>query len=303
MTYKRRMPVSLPFSPARRQFLATAGAAVTSLTFATPARAQGGARPLRVALLSDTHIPADATEAYRGFAPAANLAKVVPQVTATANLDAVLIGGDLARLKGLPEDYTRLRDMLAPLTSTLPVGMVLGNHDHRANFLAAFPSPPDATAAVSNKHTSSAERGGLRFVLLDSLLAPDVTPGQLGNAQREWLSAHLGAAPSTPTVLMVHHTLGTNDGELVDADRLFAVLRQHPQVKAIMYGHSHRYEVIEREGLQLINLPAVGYNFADSEPVGWVESVWTTEGVDLTLRTIGGNQAANGQTTSVHWSR
>ena len=56
-------------------------------------------------------------------------------------------------------------------------------------------------------------------------------------------------------------------------------------------------------GLQLINLPAVGYNFVDTEPVGWVDSVWTDEGVDLTLRSIGGNQAANGQTTSVHWAR
>lgn len=297
------MPVSLPVAPDRRRFLAAAGAAAASLTFAPRLQAQTGARPLRVALLSDTHIPADATEKYRGFSPVENLARVVPQVTATKGLDAVLIGGDLARLKGLPEDYARLREMLTPLTSALPVGMVLGNHDHRANFLTAFPTSPDATAAVANKHTSSAERGGLRFVLLDSLLAPDVTPGQLGSAQRQWLATHLAAAPSTPTILLVHHTLGENDGELVDAARLFEVVRPHRQVKAIVYGHSHKYEVLEREGLQLINLPAVAYNFSDSEPVGWVESVWTPDGVDLTLHSIGGNQAANGQTTSVHWAR
>ena len=138
-------------------------------------------------------------------------------------------------------------------------------------------------------------------MLLDSLLATDVTPGQLGSAQRTWLASQLAAA-SVPTVILVHHTLGRNDGELVDAERLFEVLRPHRHVKAIMFGHSHKYEVTEREGLQLINLPAVGYNFVDSEPVGWVDSVWTDEGVDLTLRSIGGNQAANGQTTSVHWA-
>lgn len=297
------MAVSLPASPTRRHFLTVAGLTAASLTFEPRARAQGARRPLRIALLSDTHIPADSTEAYRGFSPVANLAKVVPQVAATQDLDAVLIGGDLARLKGLPEDYARLRDMLTPLTSALPVGMVLGNHDHRANFLAAFPPASGTTTAVANKYTSSTERGGLRFVLLDSLLAPDVTPGQLGNTQREWLATHLASAPGTPTVLMVHHTLGTNDGELVDAARLFEVVRPHRHVKAIVYGHSHKYEVIEREGLQLINLPAVGYNFNDNEPVGWVESVWTPDGVDLTLRAIGGNQSASGQTTSVHWSR
>lgn len=297
------MAVSTPASPARRHFLAAAGIAAASLTLAPRARGQGARRPLRVALLSDTHIPADPAETYRGFSPVANLAKVVPQVAATPDLDAVLIGGDLARVKGLPEDYARLRDMLGPLTSALPVGMVLGNHDHRANFLAAFPPAAGITPAVANKHTSSTDRGGLRFVLLDSLLAPDVTPGQLGNTQRQWLATHLGTAPDTPTVLMVHHTLGGNDGELVDAPRLFEVVAPHRHVKAIVYGHSHKYEVVEREGLQLINLPAVGYNFNDNEPVGWVESVWTPDGVDLTLRAIGGNQAGNGQTTSVHWSR
>ncbi len=302
VAYKRRMPL-LSSPSSRRQFLAaTAGAAAASLTFpAASSGSQGGAaRPLRLALLSDTHIPADPAERYRGFSPVENLTKVVPQVSA-AKVDGLILGGDLARLKGLPEDYARLKDLLAPLTSTLKTGMVLGNHDHRANFLQAFGATVPA-AAVQNKYATTNEAGGLRFVLLDSLLAPDVTPGQLGSAQRAWLGTQL-AASTTPTVIVVHHTLGANDGELVDAEKLFEVLRPHTHVKAIMYGHSHKYEVIEREKIQLINLPAVAYNFNDSEPTGWIESVWTPEGVDLTLRAIGGNMAANGQTTSVHWAR
>lgn len=288
--------------PTRRDFLTAAGAGIASLAFAGASSArQAGAprRPLRLALLSDTHIPADASETYRGFSPVDNLAKVVPQVAA-APVEGVLVGGDLARLAGLPGDYDRLRDMLGPLTARWPVGLVLGNHDDRGNFLKAF--TPSTPSPVQNKVAATRDAGGLRFVLLDSLLAPNVTPGQLGNAQRTWLGQTL-AASTMPTVVLVHHTLGGNDGELMDADRLFDVVRPHRHVKAIMYGHSHKYEVREREGIQLINLPAVAYNFADSEPVGWVESVWTDEGVDLTLRAIGGNMAANGQTTSVHWAR
>ncbi len=75
------------------------------------AASQPAGRPLRLALLSDTHIPADVAERYRGFSPVENLAKVVPQVAA-APVDGALLGGDLARLKGLPEDYARLREML-----------------------------------------------------------------------------------------------------------------------------------------------------------------------------------------------
>ena len=300
------MPLLTSPHASRRQFLSAAGATVATLAFAPAAAAgQRTGGPLRLALLSDTHIPANPAEAYRGFSPVDNLAKVVPQVTASS-VDGALIGGDLARLKGLPEDYARLKTMLAPIVDKMPVGMVLGNHDHRANFREAFAAASAAASTpgpLASKHTSTRDAGGVRFVLLDSLLATDVTPGQLGTAQRDWLGKTLAAAPATPTIIVVHHTLGINDGELVDADRLFETLRPHAQVKAIMYGHSHKYEVRERDGLQLINLPAVGYNFADSEPVGWVESVWTAEGVDLTLRAVGGNLAANGQTTSVHWAR
>lgn len=303
------MPLLTSPQASRREFLGAAGATLASMVVsARTADAQSpAARPLRLALLSDTHIPANPADAFRGFSPVDNLAKVVPQVAA-ASVEGTLIGGDLARLEGLPDDYARLKTLLAPITAKMPVGMVLGNHDHRGNFLQAFAppagAPAGATAAgVANKHTGAREVGGLRFVLLDSLLAPNVTPGQLGSAQRAWLSKTLASTPATPTIVVVHHTLGANDGELVDAERLFEALRPHTHVKAIMYGHSHKYEVRERDGLQLINLPAVAYNFADSEPVGWVESVWTAEGVDLTLRAVGGNMAANGQTTSVHWAR
>jgi 3',5'-cyclic-AMP phosphodiesterase len=302
MAYKAAMALWLHPRPTRRQFLAAAGTAAASVTFARAATSsQAPARPLRLALLSDTHIPANPAERYRGFAPVDNLAKVVPQVVATP-VDGALIGGDLARLQGLPEDYERLRELLAPIVDKVPTGLVLGNHDHRTNFRQAFPAAAGTQPPLANKHTSTREAGGLRFVLLDSLLAPDVTPGQLGSAQRAWLGEQLTTTP-TPTIILVHHTLGGNDGELVDAERLFELLRPHRHVKAIMFGHSHKYEVTERDGLQLINLPAVGYNFVDTEPVGWVDSLWTDEGVDLTLRSIGGNQTANGQTTSVHWAR
>jgi 3',5'-cyclic AMP phosphodiesterase CpdA len=299
------MPLLTSPHASRREFLGVAGATLASMVVsARTADAQSTAgRPLRLALLSDTHIPANPADAFRGFSPVDNLAKVVPQVAASS-VEGTLIGGDLARLEGLPDDYARLKTLLAPITAKMPVGMVLGNHDHRGNFLQAFAPPAGAPATgVANKHTGAREVGGLRFILLDSLLAPNVTPGQLGSAQRDWLSKTLASTPSTPTIVLVHHTLGANDGELVDAERLFDALRPHAHVKAIMYGHSHKYEVRERDGLQLINLPAVAYNFADSEPVGWVESVWTAEGVDLTLRAVGGNMAANGQTTSVHWAR
>lgn len=298
------MPYLLHTRPDRRSFLALAGSACVGLaasgTGLAAARQQAG--PLRLALLADTHIPADPTNVYRGFRPVDNLRAVVGQVTA-ADVTGAVIAGDLARLVGAADDYAALGALLRPVSDKMPVGLLLGNHDDRGHFLTAFPASDGAAQAVRNKHVMVIERAGLRFILLDSLLAPNVTPGQLGQAQRTWLQEYLGAAAALPTTVFVHHTLDGSDGSLMDSDRMFAVLRPFAHVKAVVYGHSHRYHVDSRDGIQQINLPAVGYNFGDDQPVGWIESAWTPEGVAMTLRAIGGNQAGQGETRHVRWLR
>jgi hypothetical protein len=53
--------------------------------------------------------------------------------------------------------------------------------------------------------------------------------------------------------------------------------------------------------MHLVNLPAAGYNFVDGEPVGWVRAMMSTEGAELTLRAIGGNQEVHGKMRSLAW--
>ncbi|MGH9630738.1 MAG: metallophosphoesterase family protein, partial [Bryobacteraceae bacterium] len=253
------------------------------------------------AFLSDTHIPADRENEYRGFRPQENLRKVVPQVV-EAQPGGVVIDGDLARLEGLPGDYEVLRTLIEPLTGATPVCMALGNHDERKNFLTAFerlggPRPQD----VVNRHVLTVDASPVRLVILDSLLQVNVTPGLLGKAQRQWLETYLRSADDTPILLFVHHTLDDKDGSLLDTDRFFRIITPQRKVKAVVYGHSHRYHYDTLEGIHLINLPAVGYNFADSEPVGWVETTMAKDGGDFKLHAIGGNRERDGQTKSLNW--
>ena len=56
-------------------------------------------KAVRWAFLSDTHIPEDVNNNYRGFYPYRNLQKVVPGIVSTMP-DGVAITGDLARLSG-----------------------------------------------------------------------------------------------------------------------------------------------------------------------------------------------------------
>ncbi|MBD3275170.1 MAG: hypothetical protein GF372_07660 [Candidatus Marinimicrobia bacterium] len=285
----------------RRQFIkkmATAFGALSVVTL-TPGSLKAG-QPIRLALLADTHIPADVKNSYRGFYPYENLQKIAPRV-AEANTDGVIIDGDLARLEGLTGDYTNLKSLIQPITEVSPVYLGLGNHDNRQNFYEVFDAHEGNLQEVEGKHVVILESAEVRFIVLDSLLYVNKVAGLLGKNQRTWLEHHLENSDEKPIVLFVHHTLGDGDGDLLDVDRLFDLMQPYSKVKSIVYGHSHSYNVTRRQGVQLINLPAVGYNFSDTEPVGWVEAEFDKEGVSLKLHAVDGNTADDGQVTRVEW--
>ncbi len=287
------MPVSSLPSLSRRAFsLSAFGAGASLLRSASP--------EMHWALLSDTHIPADPANAYRGFQPVANLKRIVPEIVA-AKPQGALICGDVARLEGLPGDYEAIRNILKPVSDAMPLAMALGNHDHRQNFVAAFGGAQAGAQALKNRHVLVVEGPAVRLIVLDSLVEANSTPGFLGKAQRTWLAEYLKASSDLPTLLFVHHTLSDDDGALLDAPRLLDTVRQVRKVKAIFYGHSHNYAYDQWEGIHLVNLPAVGYNFRDSEPVGWVEARLRSEGAALTLRAFGGNQEKNGKSVDLKW--
>lgn len=255
---------------------------------------------VHVALLSDTHLPADETNEFRGFRPVENLNKVIPQVV-DAKPDVAIINGDIARLTGEEADYLALKPMIAPLAEIAPIHMGLGNHDHRENFFKVFPQG-DEPALVNGKHVSILELGGTRFVILDSLLYVDKVAGLLGKSQRDWLTQFLQDSDDRPTVFFIHHSLGDEDVDLLDYDRVFKIMQPHRKVKAIFYGHSHQYKIEQREHIYLINQPAIGYNFTDDQPVGWLDATFAPAGVRLTLHAIGGNVEGDTGTREVGWS-
>ena len=254
----------------------------------------------RWAFLADTHIPADIDDNYRGFYPYQNLQKIVPDII-SASPEGVTIAGDLARLMGELGDYANLKKLLNPLAEKTPVFMALGNHDNRDNFIKVFKETPGEKQPIKGKHVVVVNKAHARLIILDSLLYANKVPGLLGKAQRQWLETYLGKCDDTPTILCFHHTLGDEDGDLLDVPRLFRMIDPIRKVKAIVYGHSHAYGFSQFEGIHLINLPAVGYNFSDAEPVGWVEAHLRNQGGDFVLHAAGGNKDRDGHTTRLTW--
>jgi Icc protein len=261
---------------------------------------QSNLKATRWGFLSDTHVPADRENNYRGFYPYRNLQKVVPQIVRDLP-EGLIVTGDLARLEGLPGDYDNARQLLTPILEERPVCVGLGNHDHRGNFLAAFGSADAGQQAVQGKHVIVLDSGPVRFLVLDSLLYVDKVAGLLGRDQRHWLADYLKTHDNKPTILCFHHTLGDGDGDLLDAPRFFDIVKPAKAVKALVFGHSHAYSFSEIEGIHLINLPACGYNFGDKQPVGWVEAQLTAHTGEFLVHAIAGNMEMDGRTKRVSW--
>ena len=286
----------MPFLLDRRQFLRSS-VALGALTV----RGLADAKNARIALLSDTHIAADKQDRFRGFSPHENLRQACTQLN-EFRPDLLLVNGDLARKTGESADYAALCEYLNPLSQRMPLVVSIGNHDDRKNARAALTSRKGDLQPVEQKLVSTLDAGPVQLILLDSLLATNIAPGQLGHSQREWLRNYLQTQTGKPIIVFVHHNPDPEDDHgLVDASALLSILQPDRRVKAIIFGHTHVYRLAQLDRLHLVNLPAVGYNFTDGVPVGWVEAEFSGAGASIRLRTVANPEPGAAETQRLPW--
>ncbi len=154
----------------------------------------------------------------------------------------IVIAGDLTH-DGEIAQYRRLRQALRDCP--VPVDLMLGNHDRRAQFCAVFEDAPLCEAGFVQ---GVADVGAHRLIMLDTLdEAPRIPHGGiLCGARLAWLDAALRDAGARPVVLFTHHPpmdvgfpamdrIGLRDrGALLD------LLARHGNVRQIVSGHIHR---------------------------------------------------------------
>ncbi len=282
----------------RRQFLKSGLAWAVGVAALGPTRLLGDDRDqcTRWAFLSDTHVAPDPDNRYRGFYPYRNLREIAGQIAYNPP-DGIIVTGDLARLRGQTAAYDNLKTLLAPVTEQRPVYLGLGNHDKRNDFTEVFGGSTDVGMTVENKCVAAAVAGPMRLIVLDSLIM-DRAAGLLGRPQRTWLKNFLEACDDRPTILFFHHRPRI---DLLDTRRLFDIIAPCAKVKAVVYGHSHKFRFSQYKGIHLINLPATGYNMSGKQPVGWVEARLTDKGGQFTLHALWGNRKLNGCTENLCW--
>ncbi|MEX2173046.1 MAG: metallophosphoesterase [Pirellulaceae bacterium] len=292
-------------SVSRRQFLATTIAGACAATFQN---SWAGDQPVDgslVALLADTHIAADPGTILRDVRMADHLQQVVAQIIQAREPQTItILHGDAAMLKGEAGDYKTLGELLTPLASAeLLTHVLLGNHDNRVYFRQGL-ADYGKLGALESKHAAVHDTPAATWVMLDSLDQVNVTPGKLGGEQIAWLAKTLAARPDKPAIVSVHHHPQFNAegkiGGLTDTAALFEVLVPRKQVKAVVFGHTHNWNIAEHEGIHLVNLPPVAYVFNKTAPSGWVEARVGQKSLALTLRALNGHKQ-DGEKHVLQW--
>lgn len=285
----------------RRRFLAGTLAAGAGLL--VPRRLwaeQPATDPHRFALLSDIHISAQRNREARGINLVDHFVRVRDEILALRPRPAaVIVTGDCAFNDGLPGDYAVVRELTEPLRQAgLAPLLMMGNHDRREKLWQAFPELKSRDQGLRpDKHVMLVESPHANWFLLDSMDGAGAVAGRLGEAQLEWLAKALDARPDKPALILAHHypeaekpaaasAKPTKSHALLDTKAFFQAIAPRKQVKAYIFGHSHRWSTGTFQGLHMVNLPTTAYVFDKQQPSGWVDAHVRPDGITLRLNVL-----------------
>jgi hypothetical protein len=82
-----------------------------------------------------------------------------------------------------------------------------------------------------------------------------------------------------------------------------AVLLARKQVKAWLFGHSHRWRTDKHEDLHLVNLPTMAYVFDKAQPAGWVDAQLRPDGMTLRLSVLDHQHPDHGKSLDLAWRK
>ena len=285
------MPIHLP-PISRRRFLtgtlATVGGLIVRRSFAAESSKLDSAR---IALFSDTHLDGDKLAINREVCMWKHFEKARADLLASDKLPSMLlINGDLAHNTGEMTDYAALVDGLKPIREAgLPVHLNMGNHDNREHFWNAI-APEESNKVIESKHVSIIETPAANWIMMDSLEKTNNTPGLIGDAQLKWLGTTLDSMKDKPCMVMVHHNPKLDvvvkiDG-LKESKELMKILLPRKQVKALIFGHTHKWFHLPIDGMHLLNLPPVAYPFVKTDVSGWIDCTMKEDAATLKLNAI-----------------
>ena len=211
---------------------------------------------VRLIQFSDMHLFGDPAERLRGVASLPALQAAVADGQRRCHRpDGLLLTGDL--VQDDPEGYRWIRHVFG--ASKVPVLCLAGNHDLPDHMRAALSSPPFRVGG----HT---EFGRWLVVMLDTWVANNAG-GRLGAEQLSNLRTVLRTHRNHHVLIcMHHHPIAMRSGwldqvGLSDADEFMTVLREHSNVRGVLWGHVHQSLDSFIHGVRFMASPATCAQF------------------------------------------
>jgi 3',5'-cyclic-AMP phosphodiesterase len=167
----------------------------------------------KLIVLTDLHmVPTGCT--IIGLDPYIRLQSAISHINRFhADADGVVVMGDITN-DGDSVSYARVKQLLAKLRP--PCHAMIGNHDDRAEFRAAFPlAPVDPHGFVQ----SVVELADVRLILLDTVM-PGQVGGRLCDDRLAWLETQLSDGQGRAALIFMHHPLHDVGFAGMDAQRL-----------------------------------------------------------------------------------
>lgn len=190
-----------------------------------------------------------------------------------AGVDAVFVKGDIAD-RGLPEQFSEAARAFARFRA--PHHAFLGNHDHYGRNAGL---DVDGYALLGQPRAPrSLSLGGWRLVLVETA-EPGAHHGVFDEDRLRWLDAELSQTRESgqaTLVLMHHHPVRPEEADTypntigirpAHSLRFFDLIGRHPQVRAVLLGHTHRNHVTRHPASG--SVPYVEVNCTKDYPGGW----------------------------------
>lgn len=252
---------------------------------------------VRLIQISDTHLFDAKSGLLLGMQTLQSLEAVLHSVRLKPQpIDAILVTGDLSQ-DGSLGSYQHLQQALTPFQS--PVFWLAGNHDDYHVM---------QQAAVKHEYLQTVIRTDFWQLILLNSQSEGAVFGELSIKQLEILQDALQQRPDLHSVICLHHqpiAMGCRWLDKIglrNAVEFQAVLQQHQNVRAVLWGHVHQESSRFIDGVRYLSTPstcvqfkpnatdfsldelAPGYRWLDLHPDGAIETgVSRVEGIKLNV--------------------
>lgn len=154
-------------------------------------------------------------------------------------INLVVITGDLTE-DGTAEDYRCLKHHILMKTGGIPLVVTLGNHDNKQNFREGWLEKKGTDDSTPYHVVEWVD--GTAVISFDTSLQ-GMSDGCLDERRLDWLRAALSEVGDKPSILVTHHHLLPERGQippLPQGERLLSLI-ENSGIVCILCGHTHHH--------------------------------------------------------------